>query len=520
MSITSKPKIIMQLLTALGLTQVDPYRMLIAGQIGVGGTATEKIAYKDCESKTDSELKTLFGVNSDLINRILLARSICKGQFAIWVVGISPLGTGNKATRDLAVTGTSASVSGKIKLELLSSYHFTTYVDVVAGALPAAVATAIKTAIDALPEYFPAVASIATATATLTASDEGLIPNKYTVKVSNVPAGLTISDGQFSGGTGAPADLDEIFDDVVETRFHSIQFPWDTDSDICADFLDSRLVINNAFLEGNAFIGIDGTEATLSALVNGTTPLNNPNLLFLSNRQVTSKSVIITPPDWRCIEFMAIEGLRRTEGAPISQYVLATARNDLYGGMHTCSLPYFNTPLAKTYVAKPEDVFNETEQENLMKDGISIIGVNSTRTSMIMGDVVTTYKFNSKGELDNSLKYKNFKDTAYSCLEVFFKTLKADNAQTRLTEGDPIPGYSMQNKKTIEAQYLSIYDRLSKVALTQAGNDAVKFFYENLNITLDLANNQVTSSGKLPIVTQLGKFNIDFQMAFSVGGEA
>ncbi len=154
----------MQLLTALGLSQPDPFRMLITGQIGVGGTATEKIAYQGVESMTETEIKNLFGANGDLTNKILLARSICKSQFSIWVIGISPLGSGTKAHIDIAVTGTSASVAGRIKLELISSHHFTTYVDVASGALPATVAQSIKNVIDALPSHFPAMATISTAT--------------------------------------------------------------------------------------------------------------------------------------------------------------------------------------------------------------------------------------------------------------------------------------------------------------------------------------------------------------------
>ena len=81
-----------------------------------------------------------------------------------------------------------------------------------------------------------------------------------------------------------------------------------------------------------------------------------------------------------------------------------------------------------------------------------------------------------------------------------------------------IPGYSIQNKQSIEAQYLAIYENLSKLTLTQAGSASLKAFRDNLTITLDLANNKVTSSGKLYIVTQLGEFAITFRMAFNVGG--
>ena len=434
MSVTSNPKITMQLLTALQLSGVNPFRFLIVGQIGTDGTAVEKTAYTDIESKTDAQIEALFGTESDLTNRIKIARSICNQRYSIWVIGMTPDATGAAAKISIAITGTATTEAGTVTLEVISSYHYTTTVTLASGTTKADAATAIKVAIDAL-DGLPATAGTITDGAfDLTANEKGLIGNKYTIKISNMPAGLTITDGQFSGGTKYPVNIADTFDNVGETRFHIIDYPWDTQSSIVSDFLESRLIIDNLVLEGTAFIGIDDTETNLSDLVNGTTPLNSPNLLFMGNRQASSTSKIITPAHWRTTEIAAIIGLRRTEGAPISEYVLATAENDLYGGVHTCSLPYFNTPLAKTYIAKPEDLFTGTEQDNLKNDGFTIVGVNISRTSMIMGSMVTTYKTNALGQNDISLKYLNFKDTVYACLEIFFNTLKTDNAQSRLTE--------------------------------------------------------------------------------------
>ena len=51
--------------------------------------------------------------------------------------------------------------------------------------------------------------------------------------------------------------------------------------------------------------------------------------------------------------------------------------------------------------------------------------------------------------------------------------------------------------------------------LVQDGEDALVFFKENLNITLDLALGKVTITMQLPIVTQLRKIIMTIKVAFS-----
>lgn len=523
MGATSLPRFNGQLLAAQNLVGAEPYRLLFVGQIGTDGTAGSGTYYQDVESKSIAEIKALFGTKSEMTSRILKAWRKCGQRYSIWAVGLTAA-AGTAADADLVVAG-SATEDGTIIIKPISESKYQTTVAVSSGDANTVVSAAIEAALDALSSEFPATASEAAGTVTLLANDVGTLGNKYTVQCDDIPAGLTINGNaitdrvQFSSGATDPATT-TLFDSVAATRFHSISWPWESAYDSVVTFLEARNVISNEFLQGIAMIGYDDTEANISSKVNGVTPLNYRSLFFAGNRQVSGASVIIEPPDWRVAEFLAIEGLRLTEDAPISQYVTVTSPLDVLGGSALASLGYYNTPLPDTDPVDASELFTGTEQGNLKDDGYTIIGVNGAGSSIIMGEVVSTYKTDALGNEDVSFKFLNYIRTAYLAMEIFFRTLKADYSQFRLTEGDVVAGRAIVNKEGIEGEYLRIYKLLSgpSYVLTQAGSTAESYFYNNLSITLDLANGKITSGGQLPIVTQIREFNVVFQISFTTGG--
>ena len=522
MAITSLPRGTAQLLAARGLAAPEQYNICITGVIGTSGTATSGALYDGVESMTVAQIVGLFGTNGELTNRILRAREICKGYFPIFVIPITqPSGTA--ATAALVCAGT-ATEDGTITIKAIDAEWYTVTVSVTSGDAHTTVSAAIETALDALDSKFPATASESTGTVTLTANDDGTIPNKFTVEVTGIPAGITINSDaldkrvQFASGATDPT-LTSYFDNAVTQRFHAISWPW-TDQTVVASFLEGRNTIDNNFLHGVAFIGFDGTQAAITAKVNGGTPLNSPNLIFIGNRQITTTSVTITPPDWRAVELMSIIALRQTDDAPIANYVTVDSERDIIGNAGLASLAIYNTPMAKTHIVDPALLFTDTEQDDLKDDGYTIVGVNGSKTSMIAGETVTTYKFNSKGEADTSFKYYNYILTGYLALEVIFNALKSEYSQFRLTSGDLVAGRSMTNADQIKANICGKYKTLSgeDYALTVAGADAEKYFFQNLSVTTDLSDGSVTIYGQLPIVTQFRSFTMTFQMSFSIGG--
>jgi hypothetical protein len=523
MGSTSLPRFTGQLLAAAGTVGPEPFRLLITGQTGAAGTAADGATTKDVESLTNTEIETLFGVNSDMTNRIFKARAKALGRFSIWAIS-KDAAAGTAASAALAYAGVATEARNMV-VRPISQKQFSFTIPVAINDTANDVAVAVKAKIDALASNFPATNVLAVDTLTLTAADVGTIGNKYTVEHIDIPAGITVNTNegtdkvQFTSGATDPT-LTGLFDNVAGTRFHTIQYPWESDFSEVQNFLEPRNVINNSFLHGVTFIGFDGTEAEISAKVNGGTPLNSHNLFFMGNRTVSGAAAFLEPPDWRAAEIAAIEGLRFTDGVPIGQFITTSAPLDSIGGPGSASLGYYNTPLAETSPADIDVLFDETEQQNLAADGYTIIGVNPASTSTIMGEVISTYKLNDLGNPDTSFKYLNYIRTSYLAFEIFFRTLKTDYSQSRLTNGDLVPGRLIANADSIKANYAKIYKTLSgpDFTLTQAGADAESYFFQNLDLTTDLSTGSVTSTNPLPIVTQIRDFIVTMQISFTVGG--
>lgn len=514
---TSLPYISEQLLAAAGLIGPNPWRVLICGQIGSTGSAVSGTPIQEVQDLTATEINTYFGSNSDMTNRINRFLSIAGGWVSFWAVGLASGVSSVAATFVQAITGT-ATAAGTMKIIYGDELLYTVQVAVTIGDTYLTVANNILAAFNALVGV-PMTGVDNSGTITYTATDTGTLGNKYGIRVSNVPAGLTVASGQFSGGSVDPT-LTNIFASCANKRFQTILWPWHTSYTALTTFLTPRNVINNALLQGEGFIGYDDTETNIHTALNGVTPVNNQNLLFFGNKQATSVSAIMTPPDWRTAEIAAIEALRMTSGVPIGQYVTVSAPLDTVGGSGLASLNYAMTPLADTSITDPNLLFSSTEQASALADGFTVIGVNESASSMVLAETVSTYKYNAKGQPDVSFKYLNYIRTGYMCLDIFFNTLKSDYAQFRLTPGDLVAGRAMTNIAQITGEFQRIYKLLSgpDYCLTAAGKTAEQFFSDNLTITANYATGVVTTSGQMTIVTQIRQFNMTWQMSFSIGG--
>lgn len=515
MSVTSNPIINAQLIPATGLTGVNPIRLLICGQIGSGGTATTLIPYQDVQNMTAAQITGLFGTKSELTGRIMRALNILNGLVSVWVIGITAA-AGQAAAFVQAITGT-ATAAGVMTLKIIDSELYTISISIAVGDTNTVVATAIMNALAAYAALPCTPVNSPAGTITYTANDVGTLGNKYTIEVDNIPAGLVVPAGQFTSGATDPT-LTNMLTNVSVTRFHSISWPWQTAYSVVKAFLESRNVISNSFLQGLCYIGYDDTEANIHTALNGVSPVNSSVLVFMGNRQLAGLSYIITPPDWRCVEFMAIEALRLTQGAPIGRFLTVSSPLDQFGGPALASLALYNTPLSNTNAANPVNLFSALEQATALEDGFSVIGVNESSSEAITGPVVTTYKYNALGNADPSFKYVEYIRTGYTALEYMFNTLKATYTQYRLSQGDVTPGRAETNLIGITNFFLSMFATLAGVdyTLCPTGKQSAKYFANNLSVTANYATGVITATGQLPIVTQLRQINISFQMSFTI----
>lgn len=212
--------------------------------------------------------------------------------------------------------------------------------------------------------------------------------------------------------------------------------------------------------------------------------------------------------------------MRLTQDANISRYVVTTEANDQIGSPSASTLPYFNTPLFTLPSIDNDKGFTADEIEELLDAGVFVIGDNIPKTNSLLGEVVTTYKTDSVGNPDVSFTFMNYVDTISNIAEYFFNNLKADYAQSRLTEGDIVQGYSMANATKIAASLDRYYKDLAGdvYLLVENSEASFKFFKDNRTIVLDTSEGKVTVSCKVVALTQLREITATIKLAFTTQG--
>jgi hypothetical protein len=294
---------------------------------------------------------------------------------------------------------------------------------------------------------------------------------------------------------------------------------------VTTDFLDTRFNVSNNILDGVAFMGLSDTLANAKIFANAN---NSQSLVVIGNAIAVSKEVypttnvakigpeIVHPVDFETSTFMGIRARRLTDDASISSVVISRAANDQFGGIHTASLPYHNTPLDSVPVTQSVDIFDQADQAELDAAGYSVLGPNLTVTETITGTVVTTYKTDPASNEDVSFKYLNYVDTASVCREFLYNNFKSLFAQSRLTDGDLQEGFSMENEVSLKGVVKRLLAVLSDNALVRTGRVADQLVTDSLAVVLDLAGRSATISCVLPIVTQLGTINMPLQLTFDI----
>ena len=115
-----------------------------------------------------------------------------------------------------------------------------------------------------------------------------------------------------------------------------------------------------------------------------------------------------------------------------------------------------------------------------------------------------------------SFKYLNYVDQASNVREYFHNNLRETFKNSRLTEGDLIPGYTMANAGSIRAEVMKLYGELSDFALVPSGETARKAFLAKLEIEIVEIQGLVNITMLDPVITQLREIDATMQLTFSV----
>jgi len=515
---TSNPRITIQLLPAALVTAFEERRDLIVGQTGSAGEAVDGALNQDIQSLNTTEIKTLFGATSELTYRILAWKQSNGGYSPLDVISKDASGTAVEAEATITFDSTATS-DGTYVIGMVDARQFEVTLTVLEDDTDTEIGDALVTAIAALADP-PFTAANVAGVVTLTATDGGTIGNFYGIDVAGNVPGVTVTTAPFASGANDPV-LTGILDPIEGIRYTGAEWPefWTANLTIITDEFVARFNASNNIIDGTVF---HGTSATFANAKIAVATLNTQVLVVGGSNVVAGDDhegpEVLRPADWVMAEFAGIRARRLTTDAPIADFIITTSGQlDAFGGPALASLPYFNTPIARTPVTPPADQFTSQEQLELEEDGFTTYGVNPAGNAMIMGPVVTTYTTDAGGNVNDSFHYLNFIDTGSVCREIFFRVLKSTYAQSRLTEGALIPGRSMASAESIKAELLRIYRFLSTLALTQAGREAESYFAQNTVVTVSLSERKATISGPLTIVTQLGTINYSLQFDFTVG---
>lgn len=520
MAATSNPRINIQLLPAAIVDAFADRRDLIVGVLPTAATATSGALVQNVNSLTMAQKRAQFGTG-ELFGRVQQWLQSNAGNSPLDVIGLDEDAGGTAATASIVFAGT-ATAAGTITVSVVDEFLFTVTVDVASGTVHTAVATAVEAALDALVDapFSSAVTGVGTDTVTMTADEKGTSGNYYGIKISVDVAGIT---GTLTGWTGGATDpsLTGIFDVITGIRYTGISWPeyWQAGLSNVKTLLEDRFNAANQIVDGTAF---HGRSLTYANALTAVSTENSQTIVMGGNNKVDTAThkgpAVLQPADWTLAYFMGVRARRLTPGAPVADYIVTTGGLlDAFGGPALASLPYFNTPLARTSLASPAILYSSSEQVDLESEGFTTFGVNIASSAMIMGPVTTNWVTDAAGNENISFHYLNYVDTGSACREIFWRTLRSTFAQSRLTEGDLIPGRSMANAESIKAELLRIYRVLSGQALTQAGDDAEKYFSDNTTVTVSLATGTATVTGPLPIVTQLRQMDYALQFSFTVG---
>ena len=522
-SVVYQPSVSISLISAAQPITNSAQRVLLVGQKTSAGSATDGQWVRDIGNA--NEEIALFGRDSMLAEMVRTFKRYAP-QVALDAIALADHASGVARVSTIGITGT-ATAQGTILFRVSSDRRLFS-LNVPSGEAAATTLANAAVLLNADPEL-PFNVTVVATDLTFTAINDGTVANGLGLEVEGVVAGLTIGAVTISGGSAIAGSQDPVLSTALDvigtTRYQGIVWPYADATEEVTELLDARWNVTDQVLDGVAFTAKADTYANLTGATYLTHADKNSLALVAIADELQSETgykgpAVHEPPYVKATALAAVRALRLTPDAPISRFLTTTKPADQYGGPHLASLPYFNTLLPELSVPRNGRGFTREEIEGVKTAGGAILGQNVAGSALIAGEIVTTYLTNPSGAADVTWHYLNLVDTMSVAREYFQQNLRSIFAQSRLTEGVPIAGHDMANADTIRGAMKKLYGDLSGAGfvLLQAGEDAIRFFEDNLDVTLDPAQGKATVACKALVVVQLRTFVITIQVAFSTAG--
>lgn len=512
-SVISEPSVTLNIIRSKGLIGVTEHKVLFIGQKTVDGSATAGALSQSIQANADIEAK--FGERALLTQMLRAARRINDvTQFD--AIPLDDDGSAVDATGVITFTGT-ATEDGNLTFEIASAENQTFSIDVLVGDTASDLATALDAAIVLDPKA-PFTSGAVAGAVTVTAANGGTIANTFLLRTTGAVAGITTALTAWTGGTTDPA-LSTVFDPIEDERYQTIVWPGEYTLSELTDLLDPRFNATNKIMDG---VGITTITDTLSNVKTAADTANSQSVALFGNKPVSISnefegSHMREINDVMSAEFAAARSLRLTDGANLANVVI-TPRGplDQFGGLSLATLPYFNTPFPDLPVPIVDTFWSTTERADLEDSGASVIGPNRARNGVIAAEIFTTNTTDPAANPDDSFKFLNTVDASSIGREFQFLNIKRAYVQSRLTDGDLVDGFSIENEDSVRAFVLSLYNALALVVVYQKGQKALTKFIESLvvSVTLTPGSGLVTLTEAPPLVGQLRDVQGTIQVSF------
>lgn len=518
-TVIEQPKVSLTLEGAAQTVGNTAHKVLVVGQMLAAGSAVSGELQEQIGN--DNSENTLFGITSMLAEMIRNFKGTLSAPLnrvtRVDAIGLDDA-VGTQATGTVTFTGGPATAAGTITVDIGSSRNHSYAIAIAIGDTVTVIGDALDVLVAADTKR-QASSSNAVGVVTFTAEHDGTVGNGIGIRVTGSVAGITSAVTAMTGGATDPS-LTTLFDVVADERYQTIIWPANWGFTALTDFLDPRFNVSGKVLDGVGITSLTDTFANIGTALDAE---NSESLAIHANKKVDDalyKGSSIFELDYAIsAQFAAVRALRLTDGASIASFVVGEAGLDNFGGTHLSSKPYFNTPfsfLPVITIGKGFTSGDGSEIETLLTKGGFVLGNNISGNSIISGEVVTTYKTDAAANPDTSFKFLNSVDTGVAIREFFFNNVRANYAQSRLTDGDLIPRVPSANEDSIRAFLIGLYILLSapEFSLTRSGEANLVFFKNNLSLTLDLSAGSVTGEMTTPIVVQFREFTGVIKISF------
>lgn len=503
------PKVTLNLVQRDQTVGLEDFRVLLVGQMTSAGSATAGLVTD--LPRTAAEINALFGARSHLA---MMARAFRAVNVYTKVDCIAlEDATGTNATAVLLSAGT-ATEAKTIYVDVVSSTNHSYEIDVEVGDDEAAFTTKVlaKVALDTTCPFTAAKSTDASTddTITFTSSHDGTVSNSWLIRIRDQfgrpvsVAGLAFTLTGWTGGATDPT-LTSVLDPVENIRYHSIVWPSSYATTTIKSFINTRFNLDNDIKDGVVYQWVHDSFANVKTAAS---QMNSPSFVMMTNETMNTAywkgSHLPEAPDVLATIFAAIEARRFEDDISISDLVVTNEPLDQFGGRHTASLPYFNSPFVNVGQPDTGAGYTYAEQLELEGAGVSVIGANVTRNGVIAGAMVTTYLNDSAGNPDDTWKWLNWRRTHSVMREFFVNNIREDLAQHRLTAGSAVPGYAIVDEPLFRGLCGEYYDVLSDDVITVSGREARKYFDDNLVVTFVPDQRKIQMAADVPMVSQFG----------------